>query len=87
MLLNLYGLTPYGQEGIVQSSVKNNRTARWNWTRGVLKRVCKHVSATSWKSWVNSRRQLVNLWKLAKLSALRCGWVSGVAWQTPALGQ
>lgn len=37
MLLNLYGLTPYGQEGIVQSSVKNNRTARWNWIRGVLK--------------------------------------------------
>lgn len=37
MLLNLHSLTPYGQEGIVQSSAKNNRTAHWNWIRGVLK--------------------------------------------------
>lgn len=32
MLLNLYGLTTYGQEGIIHSSAKHDRAASCSWT-------------------------------------------------------
>jgi len=42
MLPNLYGLTAYGQEGIIHSSAKHDPAASCNWTP-VLKVVFIHA--------------------------------------------